>query len=174
MKNEKKYKGWIVTLSIAIPIVVAVLFSVRIPDMGPYLVLPPIYATINGITALTLLIALWAIKNKKRDLHEKLMKISIGLSVCFLVMYVFYHMTSDPTSYGDKGALMYIYYFILISHILLSIVVIPFVLSTYVRAISNNFPAHKKLAKIAFPLWLYVAISGVIVYIMISPFYVNL
>ena len=99
------------------------------------------------------------------------MKFSIVLSIIFLLMYVAYHMTSDPTPYEGEGVMRYMYFFILISHILLSIVIIPFVLFTYVKAISKNFPGHKKLAKIAFPLWLYVAISGVVVYIMISPFY---
>ncbi|MCB0435161.1 MAG: DUF420 domain-containing protein, partial [Mangrovimonas sp.] len=91
------------------------------------------------------------------------------MSVLFLIMYVLYHMTSDSTSYeGDYKAL---YYFILISHIALSVIVIPFVLITYVRAITNDFKKHKKIAKITFPLWLYVAITGVVVYLMISPYY---
>ena len=99
------------------------------------------------------------------------MKTCIVLSVLFLVMYVAYHMTSDATPYGGEGALRYVYFFILISHIALSIGVIPFVLITYVRAITGNFPQHKKIARITFPLWLYVAITGVVVYLMISPYY---
>ena len=99
------------------------------------------------------------------------MKFAIILSVSFLVMYVAYHMTSDSTKFGGDGMVMYIYYFILLTHILLSIVIIPFVLITYVRAITNNIERHKKIAKITFPLWLYVAVTGVIVYLMISPYY---
>jgi len=91
--------------------------------------------------------------------------------VLFLVLYVLYHMTSDSTTYGGEGAIRYVYFFLLISHILLSIVVIPFVLVTYVRAISGKFKMHKKIARITFPLWLYVAVTGVIVYFMISPYY---
>ena len=131
--------------------------------------LPPIYATINGLTALILILAVYQIKQGNRQLHEKLMKFAIVLSVLFLVMYVLYHMTSDSTSYEGNYRLVYL--IILISHIVLSIAVIPFVLITYVRAIANSFERHKKIAKITFPLWLYVAISGVIVYIMISPYY---
>jgi len=86
-------------------------------------------------------------------------------------MYVAYHMTSESTPFGGEGTIRYIYFTILISHILLSITVIPFVLVTYVRAITNDIQAHKKIAKITFPLWLYVAVTGVIVYIMISPYY---
>ena len=99
------------------------------------------------------------------------MKFAIGLSIIFLVMYVAYHMTSESTKFGGEGTIKYIYYFILFTHIILSVMVIPFVLITYVRAITNNFERHKKIAKITFPLWLYVAITGVIVYLMISPYY---
>ena len=131
--------------------------------------LPPIYATINGITALVLIFAVFQIKKGNRKFHERLMKFAIILSVLFLTMYILYHMTSDSTSY--QGEYRSIYFFILLSHIILSVAVIPFVLITYVRAITTNFVKHKKIAKITFPLWLYVAVSGVVVYIMISPYY---
>ncbi|MBO6879824.1 DUF420 domain-containing protein [Winogradskyella sp.] len=168
IEKEKKYNKWIVILSIVIPLVVALLFGVKI-DMELPLFLPPIYATINALTALVLIVAFIMIKNGKIKLHERLMKFAIILSVLFLVMYVLYHMTSDSTSY--EGAYRGIYLFILISHIILSVAVIPFVLITYVRAITNNIERHKKIARITFPLWLYVAVTGVVVYIMISPFY---
>ncbi|WP_353776822.1 DUF420 domain-containing protein [Winogradskyella sp. 3972H.M.0a.05] len=168
VQAEKKYNKWIVVLSIVIPLVVAALFRVKV-DWELPVFLPPIYATINAITALVLIIAVVMIKKGNRKVHEKLMKFAIILSALFLVMYVLYHMTSESTSY--EGSYRGIYLFILISHIVLSIGVIPFVLITYVRAISNNFERHKKIAKITFPLWLYVAITGVIVYIMISPYY---
>ncbi|WP_370389993.1 DUF420 domain-containing protein [uncultured Winogradskyella sp.] len=172
---EKKYNKWIVALSVAVPLVVAALFGVNLRQLGydvePLTFLPPIYATINGVTALVLVVAVIAIKKGKRQLHERLMKFAIALSVAFLVMYVAYHMTSDSTKFGGEGFIRYVYYFILITHILLSIVIIPFVLITYVRAITNNFERHKKIAKITFPMWLYVAVTGVIVYLMISPYY---
>jgi len=171
-QQELKYKKAIWLLSIAIPVAVALLFLVRIPNVEPLDFLPPIYASINGVTALLLIIAYWAIIKKKLILHERLMKISIFLSVVFLVMYVAYHMTSDPTPFGGSGNIKYFYYFILISHILLSIFIIPMVLVTYVRAITKMFDQHKKIAKITFPIWLYIAITGVIVYLMISPYYV--
>lgn len=168
--DEKKYNKWIVALSIVIPLVVAALFGIKIDAELPVF-LPPIYASINALTAVVLIIAVLAIKNKKRQLHENLMKFAIGLSIIFLVMYVAYHMTSESTKFGGEGTIKYIYYFILFTHIILSVMVIPFVLITYVRAITNNFERHKKIAKITFPLWLYVAITGVIVYLMISPYY---
>ena len=175
LKAESKYNKWIVILSVVIPLAVAALFGVNLRKLGfdvePLTFLPPIYATINGLTAVILMVAFWAIKNKKIKLHENLMKMAIGCSVVFLVMYVAYHMTSDSTPFGGEGAIKYVYFFILITHILLSIVIIPFVLITYVRAITNNFERHKKIARITFPIWLYVAITGVIVYVMISPYY---
>ena len=171
VSKEKKYNKLIVVLSVAIPLVVAALFGIKIPNVEPLTFLPPIYASINAFTALILVIAFWAITNKKIKLHQRLMQTAIICSVLFLVMYVAYHMTSDSTKYGGEGVLKYIYYVILITHIILSIVVIPFVLITYVRAITQNFEKHKKIARITFPLWLYVAVSGVLVYIMISPYY---
>lgn len=170
--SEKTYNRLILVLSIVIPVVVAVLFSVRIPGVERLGFLPPIYATINGLTAIILIAAVIAIKNKKQKVHETLMKTAIGLSVLFLLMYVLYHMTSDSTPFGGEGAIKYIYYFILISHILLSIGIIPLVLITYVKAITKKFDQHRKIARITFPIWLYVAVSGVVVYFMISPYYV--
>ncbi|MES2544663.1 MAG: DUF420 domain-containing protein [Bacteroidota bacterium] len=188
---EKKYKIWIIILSIAIPLVVAVLFSVKLKDLGfnvtPLHFLPPIYAAINGITAIVLIAALMAIKNNKRKLHENLMKFAICLSVAFLAMYVAYHMTTASTVFGDENhdgvlsslegehlnLIRLVYILILVSHIILSIAVIPMVLVSYVRGLSQQFDKHRKIAKITFPIWLYVAITGVIVYLMISPYYVK-
>jgi putative membrane protein len=170
--TEKKYQQWINTVSVLIPVAVALLFMVRLPNVEPLSFLPPIYAAVNGITAVLLIVALVAIKNKKIALHENLMKTAILCSSLFLVMYVAYHMTSDSTKYLGEGAIMYVYYFILISHILLSIVVIPLVLISYVRAHLGQFESHKKIVRYAFPVWLYVAVTGVIVYVMISPFYI--
>lgn len=169
--EASKYNKFIVILSIAIPLAVAALFGIRIDLELPFF-LPPIYATINAITAVLLLCAVIAIKQGKTGLHELLVKISIACSVVFLVLYVLYHMTSDSTPFGGEGWVRSLYFFILISHILLSIAVIPFVLITYVRAITNNIELHRKIAKYTFPLWMYVAVTGVIVYFMISPYYV--
>lgn len=173
---ENKFSKFIVAVSILIPVVVAILFSVKLKDFGfnvePLSFLPPIYAAINGITAVVLVAGVLAIKNGKRKLHERLMTVAIVLSVAFLVMYVAYHMTSDSTKFGGEGIIRPIYFCILISHILLSIAVIPLVLITYVRALAEKFDRHKKIAKITFPIWLYVAVTGVVVYLLISPYYV--
>ncbi len=167
----KSYNIWIWVVSILIPVVVGILFMIRIPNVAPLDFLPPIYASINGLTAIILILAFSAIRKKNISLHEKLMKIAISLSVIFLVMYVAYHMTSDPTPYGGSGVLRPLYFFILISHIILSIGIIPLVLITYVRAISKLFLDHKKIARFTFPIWMYIAVTGVIIYLMISPYY---
>lgn len=166
--QEKKYNRIITILSIVLPLAIAALFGVKV-DMEIPLFLPPIYATTNGITAVVLIAAIIAIKKGNRKLHERLIKTAMLLSILFLVMYVLYHMTSNSTAY--EGSQKEIYFFILISHIILSIAVIPFVLITYVRAKLGKFVQHKKIAKYTFPLWLYVAITGVVVYLMISPYY---
>lgn len=167
-----KYKILVWLLSVAIPLIVAILFLIRIPNVDSLSFLPPIYAAINATTAVVLTFAYIAVSRKKMTLHERLMKVAIGLSVIFLVMYVAYHMTSDPTPFGGSGISRPLYYFILISHIILSIGIIPLVLLTYVRAISRLFSEHKKIARYTFPIWMYIAVTGVIIYLMISPYYV--
>ena len=182
---EKKYKPIIIALSIVIPVAVAFLFGIKIEGYD-FSFLPPIYASINGVVAILLVSAVIAIKNKNRKLHERLIKLAILGSALFLIGYVAYHITSSNTLYGDVnkdgvltdiernalGSAAYVYYFILFTHIILSVIIIPFVLFTYLRGVLGKFEAHKKLARYTFPLWLYVAVSGVIVYILISPFYV--
>ena len=170
--NSKSIQALIAVTSVAIPVVVAILFMVRIPDVAPLSFLPPIYAGINAITALVLVMAVWAIKNGQRKLHERLMTTAIVLSLLFLLMYIAYHMTSDPTPFGGTGWVKALYYFILISHILLSIAVIPMVLVSYSKTYLKDFEAHKKWARYTFPVWLYVAVTGVIVYLMIASYYV--
>jgi putative membrane protein len=167
-EKVKTFRKLIIAVSIVIPIVVAILFGVKIEGFD-LTFLPKIYASINGITAVVLISALIAIKARKIQLHRGLIRFALLLSLLFLVLYVAYHMTSDSTPYGGESRILY--FSLLISHIVLSVAVIPIVLFTYLFAWEGNFVRHKKWTKIAFPIWLYVAVSGVIVYIMISPFY---
>ena len=164
----RKARISIYIFSIIIPLVVAILFGVKIEGYD-FSFLPPIYATINGITAFVLVFALVAIKKKNKALHRSLIRFALLLSLLFLACYVAYHMTSDSTAYG--GGAKGFYFAILISHILLSIAVVPIVLFTYLFAWQGNFQRHKKWTRFAWPIWFYVAISGVIVYYMISPYY---
>ncbi len=181
---EKKYKPWVIILSIIIPVVVVLLFFIKIEGVD-FTFLPPVYATINGLVAVFLIIAVISIKNGNQKRHEFFIKLSIIGSLLFLVGYVAYHMTTTTTYYGDinkdgklsdeernalgKDAL--VYYFILASHIMLSIVIIPMVMMTYLKGWSGNYISHKKIARYTFPLWLYICITGVVVYLMISPYY---
>jgi putative membrane protein len=167
---DKKYRKLIIVLSVVIPLAVAALFGIKIPGYD-FSFLPPIYASINGLTALLLIAALIAIKNGNVALHKKIMTACLMFSATFLVLYVLYHITSESTPFGGEGAIRNVYFFILISHIILSIAIIPLVLFTYVKALAERFDQHRKLAKITWPIWFYVALTGVIVYVMISPYY---
>jgi putative membrane protein len=171
--KERKFNRLINLVSIVIPLVIALLFGVKLPNVEPLTFLPPIYASINGLTAVLLVLAVIAVKQGKLVLHQRIMTSCIGLSLVFLILYIAYHMTSESTSFGGAGIIRYIYYFILITHILLSIVIVPLVLRTYAKAYLKNFESHKRLARYTFPIWLYVAVSGVLVYLMISPYYGN-
>ena len=171
LKNEAqiaKFRKLIIAVSIVIPVAVAALFGIKVDGIDLSF-LPPFYAGINGLTAVLLIGALVAIKRKNMNLHQRLIQTCLALSLLFLLCYVAYHMTSDSTPYG--GNMKALYYFILISHIILSVAVIPVVLFTYLFAWEGKFEKHKKWTRFAFPIWLYVAVTGVIVYLMISPYY---
>jgi len=171
-KSEQEYRAlrkWVIVISIIIPLAVAGLFGIKLEGID-FSFLPPIYAGINAVTAILLVSALVAIKQKSLYWHRIFIHTSLVLSVLFLLAYVAYHMTSESTTYN--GGYPMAYYVILISHIVLSIVVIPIVLFTYLFAWKGDVIRHKKWTKLAFPIWLYVAITGVIVYVMISPYYV--
>lgn len=178
---SSKYRKLVIAVSIIIPIAVAALFGIKVEGVDLSF-LPPFYATLNGITAVLLVLALVFIKKGNMKLHQRTIQACLAISLLFLLCYVAYHMTSDTTLYGDMnhdgivdaniGSIKYLYYFILISHILLSVAVIPVVLFTYLFALEGNFVKHKKYTRFAFPIWLYVAVTGVVVYWMISPYYV--
>ena len=170
-KINKTYNAFIIVVSVLIPIVVAVLSRVRIPNVAPLDMLPPIYAIINGITAILLVVGVVQIKRGNKKEHQVLMKINILLSLLFLIMYIAYHVTSEMAIYGGQGIIRYVYYVILASHIILSGILVPLVLFTYKHAALGQYLKHRKLAKVTFPIWLYVAVTGVVVYLMISPYY---
>lgn len=166
-----KRKKIIILLSVVLPLVVASLFGIQIETDIDFSFLPKVYATLNFFTFIILILAFIAIKNKNRERHEKLIKTALLSTTLFLILYILYHITNESTIYGGIGVLKYIYYFILITHIILSVIVIPLVLISLGWALDNNFVKHKKIARVTMPIWLYVAISGVIVYLLISPYY---
>jgi len=166
-------KRLIIAVSLLIPAVVAVLFFLpKDFQVGEWVYfLPAANAVINGLTSIVLILAYAAIRKQDRETHKKLMLGALGLSVLFLLSYVTYHSLTESTSFGGEGWIRSVYYFILISHILLAIVIVPLVLITFSRALAQKFDKHKKIARITLPLWLYVTLTGVVVYLMISPYY---
>jgi putative membrane protein len=169
--KNKNIRKIITIISIVLPLAVAALFVIKIDGIDLSF-LPKIYAGINALTAVLLILALVFVKQRKLKLHENVIKICMVLSILFLLCYVAYHMTSDSTKYGNPDATARLTYFLLlITHIILSVAVIPMVLFSYLHAWEGNFEKHKKLTKITWPIWFYVAVSGVIVYLMISPYY---
>jgi putative membrane protein len=186
--TKKNYTRAIIVVSIAIPAAVAFLIlgpQARI-DLGfNTRSLPLFHAILNSSTAILLLASLYFIKHRQVAAHRRANWAAVALSGVFLVSYIIYHATNPSTRFGDlnhdgllsdsekqqAGALRYVYYVILSSHILLSGIIIPFVLFTMQRAYQEKFDKHRRLAKITWPLWLYVAVTGVIVYVMISPYY---
>jgi putative membrane protein len=134
-----------------------------------------VFAIINAITnslvAILLVLAMVAVKQKKYIRHKKLMMGAMYLSIVFLVSYIAHHLFAGETKFGGTGTIRYIYFFILATHIVLAAVILPFILFTAYRGLTGEFEAHRKLAKYTWPLWLYVAVTGPIVYLMISPYY---
>jgi len=171
--SSSKNRTIITILSILIPIIVAILyFMPKNIEVGEEIyLLPAVNAWINATTSLILILAYMAIRKGKKELHKKLMLTALSLSVLFLLSYVSYHSLAESTPYGGEGWIRSVYYFILLSHILLAIIIVPLVLLSFSRALQQNFEKHKKIARITLPLWLYVTLTGVIVYLMISPYY---
>ena len=171
--KSTNFKPLIIIASILIPVVVAVLYLLpKGVEVGDEIyILPKLNAFINGTCSAVLIAAFFAIKSKNIKLHRNLMFTALILSVLFLISYVTYHALTESTSFGGEGMIRNIYFFILLSHILLAIVIVPLVMVTFSRALAEKFDKHKKIARITLPLWLYVTITGVIVYLMISPYY---
>ncbi len=174
VQKEPLLTRLIVFVSIAIPALIAFLFKVAPPEIDHSMdltVLPLFHALLNFTVSILLLASWYFIKNKKIKAHKTCNVIALVLSAMFLVSYVIYHSLTEPTSYGGEGLMKGIYYFILISHILLSAIILPIVLFTFLRAFTGQTERHRKLARWTMPIWLYVSITGVLVYLMISPYY---
>jgi putative membrane protein len=186
-KNERTAKLLIWIISILIFTAIAIMSRVKLNvDLGfdPH-VFATINAAINSMVALLLIAGLFGVKSRKYHFHKKIMLTAISLSVLFLISYICHHLLSGDTKFGDMnhdgilsldektaaGSLRYVYYAILITHIPLAGIILPFILFTAYRALSGDYQKHKKLARITWPIWLYIAISGVVVYMLISPYY---
>jgi putative membrane protein len=184
---EKKLNiaAWIVTGVVLI--LVGLMRRVKIPlpegvDLG---FLPPFHASVNALTAVVLVLALYFIKQKNVEAHKKAVYTAIGLSVLFLLSYVAYHFTTPETLFGDSnhdgvvdaaelvavGSSRTFYLVLLLSHIVLAGLILPFILFTFIRAYTGQFERHRKMAKWVWPLWFYVAVTGPVCYYMLMPFY---
>ena len=168
---EKKLNRLAWFISIAVFLVVVSMRRIKIDTSIDFSFLPPLHSTLNGLAAIVLVGAVMAIKKGNAVLHRKLMTTALILSSLFLLSYVIYHLTTPETLYCGEGSIRLVYFFLLITHIVLAAVILPFILFTYIRAFTNQFERHKKMAKWVFPLWLYVAITGPVLYLMLSPCY---
>lgn len=173
VEGNNKYRKVINVLAIVIPVAVAALIGIRQKiDLGEWTkVLPHVIGMLNTVTAILLLLGFYFIKVNNRSAHRLMMTAAFALGAVFLVCYILYHISNESTSFGGSGFIRPVYYFLLISHILLSVVVVWFVLRAVYFGYSNQLTEHRKAVKWAFPIWLYVSVSGVIVYLLISPYY---
>jgi putative membrane protein len=173
-KNDKLANVLIIVFSIVVFVAVVFLSRIKVDLDLPFDVhiFAKVNAIINSAVSFLLLVGLLAVKRSRYALHKKVMLTAMVLSFLFLVSYICHHLLSDSTSYGGEGAIKIVYYIILISHILLAAIILPFILFTSYRALVAEWPGHKKLARITWPIWFYVSVTGVIVYLMISPYYV--
>jgi putative membrane protein len=173
-KNDRL--AYIFIFAVSIIVFVAVAFLSRSVEMKVNLgfdkhIFARINALINTFVALLLLGALYAARDKRFRTHKKLMLWAIVLSGLFLVSYICHHLFSGETPYGGSGLVKIVYFFILITHIVLAGIILPFILFTAYRGLTGEYHKHKKLARITWPLWFYVAVTGVVVYLMVSPYY---
>lgn len=175
LPNAKKSRLLINIISIAVPIVVAVLLSLPNKlDLGAWTkTLPHIIGAINSLTTLALIAGLTFIWLNKIHLHRAAMTFAFILGALFLVCYILYHLTNPENRFEHEGYVRTFYLIILLSHIALSIVVLPFVLRAMYYAVSGQFAAHKKIVRYAYPIWLYVSVTGVVVYLLLYWLFPN-
>lgn len=174
-KNDNKAKAIIYSVSIIVFAAVVILNKVKLDVDLPFSphVFASVSAIINSLVAVLLVAGLFTAKQKKYELHKKIMMFAIILSVLFLLSYIAHHLLTDETKFGGEGAIKTIYYIILFTHIPLAGIVLPFILFTAYRALIGEYEEHKKLTRLTWPIWFYVAVTGVIVYLMISPYYIG-
>jgi putative membrane protein len=168
---EKRLNRLAYVVSAVVLLLVGLMRRVKI-DLGiDFSFLPPIHATLNALCAVSLIAALYFIKQKQVENHRKAIYTSMLLSALFLVSYVLYHFTTPETKFGGQGTIRTVYFLLLITHVVLAAVILPFIFLTFNRAYTWQIERHKKMARWVFPLWLYVAITGPICYLMLKPYY---
>jgi putative membrane protein len=172
-KNDKVARLLILTVSFVIFTAIVILGKVKLDvDLGfDKHIFAKFNAIINSTVSVLLIAGLTTIKMKKRKVHERIMLTAMTLSILFLISYICHHLFTGDTKFGGEGSIRYIYFSILITHIILAAVILPFILFTAYRALIGEYQKHKKLSRITWPIWLYVSITGVVVYLLISPYY---
>lgn len=168
---EKKLNTLAYVVSVVVLLLVGLMRRVKIETDIDFSFLPPVHASLNALTAVILVVAFIHIKNGRVEQHRKAIYAAMFTSALFLLSYVLYHFTTPETRFGGEGVIRYIYFFILITHIILAALTLPFILLTFNRAYTDQFDRHRKMARWVFPLWLYVAVTGPICYLMLEPYY---
>jgi putative membrane protein len=168
---EKKMNRVAYVVSFVVLLLVGLMRRYKIPTSIDFSFLPPIHASLNALAAVMLVLALYFVKNRQLENHRNAIYAAMVCSALFLVSYVLYHFTTPETRYGGTGIMRSIYFFLLLTHVVLAAVILPFILLTFNRAFTNQFERHKKMARWVFPLWLYVAVTGPICYLMLKPYY---
>jgi putative membrane protein len=169
---EKKLNRAAWAFSALVFLLVLVMRRLKVDTSFDLSFLPGVYSVINFVTFCLLLVAFYQIRFRKNvRLHQNLMTTSVILSGLFLLLYVTYHLTSEETAFCRDGVIRVIYFVLLVSHIVLAAVILPFILFTYIRAFTGQFNRHKQLARWVLPFWLYVAITGPVIYLLLYPCY---
>lgn len=163
--------AWVVTVAVLLLVGLMRRVKIPLPEGWSFDFLPPFHATLNALTAVVLILAFYFIKQKNVRMHRRMIYVAMSLSVLFLLSYVAYHFTTPETKFGGQGTIRYVYYTLLLTHITLAGLTLPFILFTFIRAYTNQIDRHRKMARWVFPLWLYVAITGPICYLMLLPYY---
>lgn len=170
LETSKKLTRWAWIVSLVVFLLVVSMRRFKVQTSVDFSILPAIYSGLNVVTALLLILAYYFIRVKKNMArHRAVMQYAIISSALFLLLYVLYHITTQETLYCGEGLVRILYFVILISHIILAATILPFILMTYIRAYTNQFARHKKMARWVWPLWLYVAITGPLVYVLLLP-----
>ncbi len=172
-KNDKRARTLILLVSAVVFAAIVALGRVKLDVELPFSerIFARLNAIINTTVAILLVAGLVTAKNRQYQTHKKIMLSAMGLSLLFLISYICHHLFAGETSFGGEGTIRYVYYFILITHIILAAVILPFILFTAYRALIGENERHRKLAKITWPIWFYVAVTGPVVYLLISPYY---
>ena len=171
LKRAKQLNRIAYVISAVVLLVVGLMRRIKIDTDIDFGFLPPFHASLNAITAIILVYALLKVKNRQIEAHKKAMTTAMLTSALFLLSYVVYHITTEETRFGGEGAIRYVYFFLLITHIVLAAISLPFILFTFIRGFTGQVTRHKKMAKWVYPLWLYVAVTGPLCYLMLRPYY---